>query len=351
MEPNLLGLIPASNQRALTRSRLVEATAELSIMKTSRLIFLFLAQILVLELHVRAQIYLSDYYLSNSGNVGAYTLSGQPINPTLFPAPIAEGLTVDGGFIYVAQGNGTIGKYTTSGAVINSSLVSGLGWPWGIAISGTNLYVADLTKNQIGVYTTSGQTVNSSLITGFSGWYLAVNKDYLFVDNGTNIAKYTLDGSLVNPSLISGPARFGAMDISGDRLFVASAANGTIGEYLLDGTPVNASLVTGLQALSGISIAGGHLFVSNEQPSTSTRRISEYNLDGSIANISLISGLIGTNIDVLVPEPAPWALATLALGAALVKHRRAHRIVSQTDPSARRVPRSPWNWVRVQHRR
>ena len=39
--------------------------------------------------------------------------------------------------------NGTIGEYTTSGAVVNASLVSGLNYPFGIAVSGSNLFVAN----------------------------------------------------------------------------------------------------------------------------------------------------------------------------------------------------------------
>jgi hypothetical protein len=37
---------------------------------------------------------------------------------------------------------GTIGEYTTSGATVNASLISGLTSPYGIAVSGANLFVA-----------------------------------------------------------------------------------------------------------------------------------------------------------------------------------------------------------------
>ncbi len=38
----------------------------------------------------------------------------------------------------------TIGEYTTSGAAVNASLISGLNNPVGIAVSGSNLFVANL---------------------------------------------------------------------------------------------------------------------------------------------------------------------------------------------------------------
>ena len=39
--------------------------------------------------------------------------------------------------------DGTIGEYTTSGATVNASLVSGLNYPYGIAVSGSNLFVTN----------------------------------------------------------------------------------------------------------------------------------------------------------------------------------------------------------------
>jgi hypothetical protein len=63
---------------------------------------------------------------------------------------------------------GTIGEYTTLGATVNSALVSGLDGPVAIAVSGSNLFVANLRGGTIGEYTTSGATVNASLVPGLS---------------------------------------------------------------------------------------------------------------------------------------------------------------------------------------
>jgi len=62
---------------------------------------------------------------------------------------------------------GTIGEYTTSGATVNASLISGLDFPLGIVVSGSDLFVTGFS-NTIGEYTTSGATVNASLISGLN---------------------------------------------------------------------------------------------------------------------------------------------------------------------------------------
>ena len=49
---------------------------------------------------------------------------------------------------------------------MNASLVSGLSAPVGLAVSGSNLFVANWNAGTIGEYTTSGGTVNASLISG-----------------------------------------------------------------------------------------------------------------------------------------------------------------------------------------
>jgi hypothetical protein len=63
----------------------------------------------------------------------------------------------------------TIGEYTIAGATVNASLISGLGGPQGIAISGGDLFVTNGFGNTIGENTIAGATVNASLITGLNG--------------------------------------------------------------------------------------------------------------------------------------------------------------------------------------
>ena len=90
------------------------------------------------------------------------------VGPALLPA------AAHGQDMYVTNSSSdTIGEYTLSGAVVNASLVSGLRYPMGIVLSGSNLFVANNAYGNspmtIGEYTTSGGTVNASLISGLNG--------------------------------------------------------------------------------------------------------------------------------------------------------------------------------------
>src|SRR5450759_3276105 len=90
----------------------------------------------------------------------------------------------------------TIGEYTNSGATVNASLVSGLTVPWGIAVSGSNLFV-----------TSSG---NGTSGDGTIGEYNAIT------------------GATVNASLVSGLNQPSGIVVSGPDLFVANNNFGTI---------------------------------------------------------------------------------------------------------------------------
>src|SRR5215470_6164134 len=134
----------------------------------------------------------------------------------------------------------TIGAYTTSGDTVNPALISGLNTPLGIAVSGSNLFVANLNGGTIGAYTTSGDTVNPALISLNAPADIAISGSNLFVSgngdvsppNGT-IGVYTTSGDTVNPALISGLSVPRGIAISGSLLFVVKAdllpGFGTIG--------------------------------------------------------------------------------------------------------------------------
>jgi len=79
--------------------------------------------------------------------------------------------------LYVGNlGNYTIGEYGLDGSTVNTSLISGLNYPVGLAISGDDLFVANFYGDSVGEYTTSGATVNASLISGLdSPAYIAVS--------------------------------------------------------------------------------------------------------------------------------------------------------------------------------
>lgn len=158
----------------------------------------------------------------------------------------------------------TIGEYSTSGATVNASLISGLAAPWGIAISGNNLFVANFeggSRGTIGEYTTSGMTVNASLISaglnGPSG--IAISGNDLFVANEGyastpgGVGEYTTSGATVNASLIPGGFLYG-IAISGNDMFILNDSNGTVGEYTTSGAPLYVS-ISGLGPVGGIAVS------------------------------------------------------------------------------------------------
>jgi hypothetical protein len=156
--------------------------------------------------------------------------------------------------------SGTIGEYTTAGATVNPALISGLSRPFGIAVSGSDLFVTNAGNDTIGQYTTGGATVNPTLISGLSNPFgIAVSGSDLFVVNAGSfgigtIGQYTTAGATVNPALISGLSFPMAIAVSGSDLFVTNAGIGTIGAYTTSGATVNPALISGLISPYAIAI-------------------------------------------------------------------------------------------------
>jgi len=281
----------------------------------------------------RGQIFVTDFA---DGTIGEYNLDGTTVNPSLVsglnePAAIA----VSGSDLFVAnygRGNGTIGEYTTSGAAVNTDLVSGLSYPTGIAVSGSNLFV--VSGDTVGEYTTAGATVNASLVPAFySASGLAVSGSDLFVTyydypySGYPgaIREFTTSGATVNTFPVSGSDVAGIV-VSGSDLFVAFDGSGTIGEYTTSGDTVNASLVSGLGYPNGIAVSGSDLFVTSD---TVPQTIGEYTTSGANVNASLVSGSVlgfpeGIAVvpEAVVPEPATGSLLLVAGAGILMRRRR-----------------------------
>jgi hypothetical protein len=247
-------------------------------------------------------IYVANEAIEGSGTIGEYTTTGSVVNPSLVSGLTYNfGIAVSGSNLFVANtnqinGDHIIGEYSTSGGVVNASLVSGLNSnPYGIAVSGPNLFVVTYGNNGgtygagVGEYTTSGAVVNPSLVSGlYAPQGIAVAGSNLFVadpPNGT-IGEYTTSGAVVNPSLISGLDYPYGIAVSGSNLFITTD-NNTVVEYTTSGTVVNPSLISGLNYPHGIAVSGSNLFVANTNAGT----IGEYTTSGAVVNPSLISGL------------------------------------------------------------
>jgi hypothetical protein len=157
---------------------------------------------------------------------------------------------------------------------VNAALISGLSNPAGIAVSGSDLFVANGFAGTIGEYTTSGATVNAALMSGLSDPIgIAVSGSDLFVVNGGNdtVGEYTTAGATVNAALISSGFIFGqSIALSGSDLFVSNDFAGTIGEYTTSGATVNAVLISGGSPLSGVFGPNAIAISSSSVPEAST---------------------------------------------------------------------------------
>ncbi len=174
--------------------------------------------------------------------------------------------------IFTAPGGGwwTIGAYNaTTGATINSGLISsGVDATYSLAVSGSDLLVG--TRNKIEEYNaTTGAAINLSFITGLYGpTAVALSASDLYVANHngnegdiSSIGEYNATtGAAINSSLITGLGSghyVSGMAVSGSDLFVAYFGANTIGEYnTTTGAAINPSFITGLSGPSGLAVSG-----------------------------------------------------------------------------------------------
>lgn len=272
-----------------------------------------------------------------------YTNSGVLVNAHLVSGlSFPTGIAVLGSDLFVTnQATGTIGEYTTSGATVNANLISGLGTAltnWGgIAVSGANLFVVDDDHMRIGEYTTSGAMVNANLISlndnTISGIAVSGSDLFLTDDASGTIGEYTTSGGTINADLVTGLNGPNGIAVSGTDLFVPLGGGG-IGEYTTAGATVNARLVppSGIINQYAMAVSGTNLFVA------SSNGIAEYSTSGAAVNTSLVtSGLTypyGIAVTDAVPEPGSLALlAAGGMGLAAYTWRR-HRKAARTEKPA-----------------
>jgi uncharacterized delta-60 repeat protein len=257
-----------------------------------------------------AQIFVTN---NSAADISEYDTSGKSINPAVVSGLTANtyaDLAISGSDLFISNFfDGTLGEYTTSGAVINASLITSGISPFGIAVSGNQLFVTNGdgggagTSGTVDEYTlgTAPGTIaasNPHIITGLADPDgVAVVGSNLYVTdyaNGT-VGQYTTAGTPINATLISGLDHPEGLAVTASDIFVSSADSNLIGEYTLSGATVNASLFTNVGGPCGIAVSGNDLFTANAQNDT----IGEYTTSGTVVNAALVSGLTGT-IDLAV---------------------------------------------------
>jgi len=175
------------------------------------------------------------------GSVSLYTTSGTLVNPSLisglqpsFRSAELGDLAVFGGNLYVASWasdnglffQGTVGEYNFSGTPIAPSLISFTGGAaTALAVSETNIYVRNSTNaeepgiDSIAEYTHSGTLVNPSFITGLTDPFgIVISGNDIFVAGGSIIGgvvgRYNLSGEPIDPTLITN-AEFPTIAVAG----------------------------------------------------------------------------------------------------------------------------------------
>lgn len=255
----------------------------------------------------------NSYLYVAGGKVGKYRLDGSIVNASLIPGVDGLGLAISGTNIYVANDE-RIGKYSTSGKTINASLITTGAEFYGVAIAGTNLFVEDFEGDTVSEYSTSGTPINNPFypeigqpaaiaISGSDG-RVFVGYNGGFAGHGA-IAIVSTNGFA--PNFITNLDLPTGLAISGTNIFVSDIGSNNIGEYTTSGQTINASLITGLSGAAGIAILGTNLFVINNN----SGYVSEYSTSGLLINPALIkaSGAWGLAIGLMplinvAPAPA-----------------------------------------------
>ena len=90
-------------------------------------------------------------------------------------------------FLIAAAALWAMPKNTHAGGAISPSFITGLNNPYGLAVSGNTLFVANYAGNTVGKYSvTSGRAINANFITGLNAPIgLAMFGLTLFVTNYT----------------------------------------------------------------------------------------------------------------------------------------------------------------------
>jgi PKD domain len=269
----------------------------------------------------RAQIYVSEFGTNTVGEYDATT--GAAINANFITGVInPEGLLLSGNTLFVSSsisGGGSVGTYNaTTGAVINATFItSGVNTAGGLAISGNTVFITN-NGDEISTYNaTTGAPIDTSFISGlFYPFGLAISGNNLYVsqDYSANnwVGEYnSATGAVINPQLfLTNPDGAYGVALSGNHLFVAGYQQGTVSEYdATTGAVINANFISGILYPLGLAVAGNTLYVTQyigDNPGV----VSTYDATtGAVINANFITGLNGPRYIVVATPQGPIANA------------------------------------------
>ena len=298
-----------------------------------RLPLIFASGLLLLHYPVTAS---AQYlYVANTNYIGLYdATTGAAINTNFISGlHYAQGMAVLGTNLFVANGDTlSIAEYNAfTGAVITTNFIS---WsfftgnqPYGLAFSGTNLLVAS-TAGYIGEYnSTTGAAINTNFITGlYQPKDITISGNNLYVTdwNGTfsRVAEYdATTGAPINTNLTGRLYLPTGIAVTGTNLYVATSSSNKVSEFnATTGATISSTFISGLNQPQNLASLGTNLFVANY----GSKSIAEYNaITGALISSNFITGL-NSPLAMLVaaPEPSTYALFGLGGLALLIAARR-----------------------------
>lgn len=285
-----------------------------------------------------------DIYVSDlTGNtISEYTLTGTPVaTPLIDNLSNPFGIAVSGDELFEANyGVGTVKEYNAdTGASMGGGpfgiipvISTGLSYPADILLAGDDLYVANLGSGTVGLFNvTNGQPVGSSpFISSLNDpEYLALNdlSNNLLVSTPNAIYEYNAaTGAPVGAGpLVQGLTNARGIAVNGDDLYVADATAGTVTVYdASTGSQIGAGpLISGLDGPRKIVYYDGDIYVSD----TGDDSIMAYNAVTGEQVVSCFpvscayDFFISSPATDPVPEPSTWSL--VIVGSLLVAFVRA----------------------------
>lgn len=253
-----------------------------------------------------ARIYVAESLVSTP-QARVFTNSGTPFTSLsgFDPGTSVQGVALSGNNVFVGDFLGMIHRYTLDGSFVDI-YPSGGTHIVDLAASASHVF-AKFEDGHVGKYGLDGTPVNASFITGLPVGIpgIAVEGSRLLVPAaGGVLAEYNAGtGALVNPALITSSLNsFGAVAVSGSRLFVADVFTGEIGQYdAVTGAVIDPFLIDGVRA-HGLAASGPRLWFSHIVDGLPI--VSQYDvISGAFAHTPRSAGFFGTLLKQVAATP------------------------------------------------
>ncbi len=210
-------------------------------------------------------------YWIDGGYIARANLDGSDISPRFIGPVGANGVAVDGQYIYWTTGAGDIGRANLDGSGVNTQFITiADGFLSGLAVDSSYIYWKDSDHRSIGRANLDGSGIDETFITGAgaSRGAVAVDAQYVYWTSITGssapfvgtIGRANLNGTGPTPNFITGADDPLGLAVDSDSIYWSnnyscnyqndpptSCGGGTIGHANLNGTGVEQNFVTAVQ--------------------------------------------------------------------------------------------------------